>query len=67
MIALVAFSHLLEPEEKHLQERRPSWQALKGQLHHFTLFVRKSSRAAAVKLLIAADRLTSMDKGDLWP
>lgn len=67
-IALVAFSHLLEPEEKHLQERRPSLAGPEGSAAPLlrSLSDEESSRAAAVKLLIAADRLDeSMDKGDL--
>lgn len=58
-IALVCFSHLLEPEEKHLEERRPSLAGPEGAAGRIlrSLSDEESSRTAAVKLAVLADEL----------
>ncbi len=65
-IALVCFSHLLEPEEKHLQERRPSLAGPEGAAGPLlrTLSDEEGNRAAAAKLVLLADELDEkMDGG----
>lgn len=65
-IALVLFSHLLDPEEKHQEEGRPSLAGPEGAATPLlrSLSDEESTRAAQVKLAIFADKVDeSMDDG----